>query len=204
WWGSEQTKPRRFVRRLTVYRPGEETVMLLTELLAAPRFPATARLALYLARWSIEGVFPQITAVFQLQTRSSTTPPGTVFQFAFCVLRYHLVQVVRAYVATAQARPVPTISTELLFAEVPRQLVALTERVPAEPLEPLFPVRPTEAALRAQLTRLLARSWTNRGLKQPTKKRRAPVPRTPIPGNQTSVFRLGAAYHKQRVKYALQ
>jgi hypothetical protein len=52
-----------------------------------------------------------------------------VFQFAFCVLLYNLVQVVRAYVATAQARPVPTISTELLFDDVHRQLVAFTELV---------------------------------------------------------------------------
>ena len=84
-----------------------------------------------LARWSIERVFQQITEVFHLQTLIGTTPQGTVFQFAFCVLLYNMVQVVRAYVATAQARPVPTISTELLFDDVHRQLVAFTELVPA-------------------------------------------------------------------------
>src|SRR4029453_1361707 len=109
-----------------------------------------------------------------------------------------MVQVVRANVATAQARPVPTISTELLFDDVHRQLVALTELVPAERMALLFPLLPTEEALRAQLTRLLAAIWTKRWLKQPTKKRHAPAPRTPIRGNQTSVFRLVAAYHKQR------
>jgi hypothetical protein len=50
------------------------------------------------------------------------------------------------------------------------------------------------------LTRLLATIWTNRWLKQPAKKRTAPVPRTPIRENQTSVFRLVTAYYKQRVK----
>jgi hypothetical protein len=187
-----------------LYRRGEETVILLTDLLEATRFPATDLLDLYLARWSIECVFQQITEVFHLQTLIGTTPQGTVFQFAFGVLLYTVRQVVRAYVATAQARPVPTISTELLFDDVHRQLVALTELVPAERIERLFPVLPTEEALRAQVTRRLATIWTNRWLKQPAKKRKTPAPRTPIRGNQTSVFRLVATYHKQRVKCPLQ
>lgn len=204
WLGSETNKQRRFLRRLTLYRPGEETIILLTDLLDATQYPATDLLDLYLARWSIERVFQQITEVFHLQTLIGTTPQGTVFQFAFCVLLYNLVQVVRAYVATAQARPVPTISTELLFDDVHRQLVAFTELVPAEQVEPLFPVLPTEAELRAQLTQLLATIWTKRWLKQPTRKRKAPPPRTPIRGNQTSVFRLVVKYNKQRVNHSLK
>jgi hypothetical protein len=204
WLGSEHAKHRRFVRRLTLYRPGEETIILLTDLLDATLFPATDLFELYLARWSIERVFQQITEVFHLQTLIGSTPLGTVFQFAFCLLLYNMVQVVRAYVATAQARPVPTISTELLFDDVHRQLVAFTELVPPAQVEPLFPVLLTEAALRAQLTRLLATVWTTRWLKAPAKKRKVPAPRTPIRGNQTSVFRLVTAYHKQRVKCSSQ
>jgi Transposase DDE domain len=204
WLGSEQAKRRRFVRRLMLHRPGEETIILITDLLDAVQVPATDLLDLYLARWSIERVFQQITEVFHLQTLIGTTPQGTVFQFAFCVLLYNMVQIVRAYVATAQTRPVPTISTELLFDDVHRQLVAFTELVPAGQVEPLVPVLPTEEALRAQLTRLLATSWTNRWLKQPTKKRPAPASRTPIRGNQTSVLRLVTAYHKQRVNHSLK
>jgi len=204
WLGSEKSKHRRFLRRLTLYRPGEETIILLTDLLDATTFPATDLLDLYLARWSIERVFQQITEVFHLQTLIGTTPQGTVFQFAFCVLLYNIVQVVRAYVATAQARPVPTISTELLFDDVHRQLVAFTELVPTAQMEPLFPVLPTEADLGARLTQLLATIWTKRWLKQPTRKRQAPAPRTPIRGNQTSVFRLVTGYHKQRVSPPLK
>jgi Transposase DDE domain len=196
WLGSTQAKRRRFVRRLTLHRPGEETIILLTDLLDATQVPAADLFDLYLARWSIERVFQQITEVFHLQTLIGTTPQGTVFQFAFCLLLYNLVQVVRAYVATAQARPVPTISTELLFADVHRQLVAFTELVPAAHVEPLFPCLPSEAELRAQLTRLLATVWTTRWLKAPPKKRKVPAPRTPICGNQTSVYRLVVAYHK--------
>jgi hypothetical protein len=204
WLGSEQAKQRRYVRRLTLYRPGEETIMLLTDLLDAAQVPANDLFDLYLARWSIERVFQQITEVFHLQTLIGTTPQGTGFQFAFCVLLYNMVQVVRAYVATAQAHPVPTISTELLFDDVHRQLVAFTELVPAEQVEPLLPVLPTEAELRAQLTRLLATVWTTRWLKAPPKKRKPPTPRTPIRGNQTSVYRLVTNYHKQRVHNSLQ
>jgi Transposase DDE domain len=202
--GSEHAKPRRFVRRLTRYRPGEETIILLTDLLDAPGFPATDLFELDLARWSIERVFQQITEVFHLQTLMGTTPQGRVFQFAFCVLLYNMGQVVRAYVATAPARPVPTIATELLFDDVPRQLVAFTELVPAAQVEPLVPGLPTEAVLRAQLTGLSATSWTTRWLKAPAKKRKVPVPRTPIRGKQPSVFRLVAAYSKQKVNRSLK
>jgi hypothetical protein len=204
WLGSEQAKQRRFVRRLTLYRPAEETIILLTDLLEATQSPAPELLELYLARWSIERVVQQITEVFHLQTLIGTTPQGTVFQFAFCGLLYNMVQVVRAYVATAQARPASTISTELLFDDVHRQLVAFTELVPAAQVEPLFPVLPTEEELSAQLTRLLAVVWTSRWLKAPPKKRKAPAPRAPIRGNQTSVYRLVIAAHKQTVKGSSQ
>src|SRR5262249_22373251 len=162
WLGCERAKARRYVRRLTLHRPGEETIILLTDLLDDGQVLAQELFDLYLARWSIERVFQQITEVFHLQTLIGTTPQGTVFQFAFCVLLSNMVQVVRAYVATAQARSVLTISTELLFDDVHRQLVALTELVPAERIEPLFPALPTAEALPAQLTRRLATIWTNR------------------------------------------
>src|SRR5262247_2221216 len=39
WLGSEQAKHRRYVRRLTLYRPGEETIILLTDLLDVVQVP---------------------------------------------------------------------------------------------------------------------------------------------------------------------
>jgi Transposase DDE domain len=96
WWGCERATHRRVVRRLTLSRPGEETMLLLTDLLDATRFPATELFDLYLARWRIERVFQQITEVFHLQTLIGTTPQGTGLQFAFWLLLYNLVQVVRA------------------------------------------------------------------------------------------------------------
>jgi hypothetical protein len=199
WLGCERAQHRRFARRITLTRPGEEAIILLTDLLDAAQYPANDLLALYLARWSIERVFQQITEVFHLQTLIGTTPQGTVFQLAFCLLLYNLVQVVRAYVATAQARPVETLSTELLFDDVHRQLVAVTELVPAAQLERLFVSVPSAQDLRQQLTMVLARVWTPRWLKAPAKKRKVAAPRTPIRGNQTSVYRLVTAHRKQRV-----
>jgi Transposase DDE domain len=199
WLGCEQAQHRRFVRRITLVRPGEETLMVLTDLLDAQQFPANALVELYLARWGIARVLQQLTAVFHLPTLMGTTPQGTVFQLAFCLLLYNLVQGVRAYVATAQARPVPTLSTALLFDDVQRPLVAFTELVPPTEVEPLFPVLQSEEELRAQLTRVLATVWTSRWLKAPAKKRKLPPPRTPLRGKPSSVYRLVTTYHKQRV-----
>lgn len=199
WLGCAQAKQRRFVRRITLERPGEETIILLTDLLDAEQYRANDLLSLYLDRWSIERVFQQITEVFHLQALIGTTPQGTVFQLAFCLLLYNLVQVVRAYVATAQARPVASISTELLFADVQRQLVALTELVPATHVESLFALVPSAECLCERLTALLATVWTPRWLKAPAKKPKAPTARKVIRGNQTSVYRLVRAYHQQRV-----
>jgi hypothetical protein len=199
WLGCERAKPRRFVRRIPLYRPGEETVILLTDLLDVEQYPANDLLVLYLARWGIERVFQQITEVFHLQALIGTPPQGTVFQLAFCLLLYNLVQVVRAYVATAQARPVATISTELLFNDVQRQLVAFTELVPSPQVESLFAPLPSPDSLCEQLTRLLETVWTPRWLKAPAKKPKAPTARKAIHGNQTSVYRLLVAYHQQGV-----
>jgi hypothetical protein len=198
WLGCERAKNRRFVRRITLYRPGEETLILITDLLDAERYPAHDLLALYLARWGIERVFQQITEVFHLQALIGTTPQGTVFQLAFCLLLYNLLQVVRAYVATAQARPPETISTELLFDDVQRQLVALTELVPPPAVEPLFEPLPSADRLGEQLSRLLEAVWTPRWLKAPAKKPKPPTARKAIRGNQTSVYRLLATYHQQQ------
>jgi hypothetical protein len=182
-----------------VTRPGQETIILLTDLVDAAQSPANELLALYLARGSSERVFQQITEVFHLQTLMGTTPQGTVFQLAFWRLLYNLVQVGRAYGATAQARPVATLSTELLFDDGHRPLVALTELVPAPQIETLFAPLLSGERLRTQLTTLWAPVWTPRGLKAPAKKRKVPTTRTPMRGTQPSVYRLVTTHRKQRV-----
>jgi hypothetical protein len=89
WVGAETDARRRFVRRLTLFRPGEETIILITDLLDAGRYPAADLLTVYLARWGIERVFQQITEVFALRRLIGSTPQATVFQAAFCLLLYN-------------------------------------------------------------------------------------------------------------------
>ena len=69
--------------------------MLGTDLRDAARSPAVDLLTLYLARWGIERVFQQITEVFALRRLSGSTPQATVFQAAFGLLLYKMVQGLR-------------------------------------------------------------------------------------------------------------
>jgi IS4 transposase len=112
------------VRALTLQRPGEEDLILVTDLLAADAYPADDLLELYARRWGIERVFQQVTEVFALEGLIGGSPEATVFQFAFCLLLYNLIHVVRARVAAAQQREPETISVENLFDDVRRELMA--------------------------------------------------------------------------------
>src|SRR5262249_49667532 len=113
WLGRDGHPKRRYVRRITLKRPGEEDIILITDLLDETTYPANDLLTAYLARWGIERVFQKITEVFHLAALIGTTPQGTLFQLSFCLVLYNMIQVVRGYVAEAAERPVETISTEL-------------------------------------------------------------------------------------------
>ncbi len=196
WLGSPRNAQRRYVRMITLARPAAEAICLVTDLLAAAQYPAADLLALYRLRWGIEEVFQQVTEVFHLQALIGTTPQGTVFQFAFCLLLYNLLQVVRGYVAVAQARPIPTISLELVFDDVHRQLIAVSELVAPPVVALLFEPLPDSGTLRKRLTYLLAAVWTFRWLKAPPQPRKPPPRPTHSAGNHTSVQRLLEA-HRQ-------
>src|SRR5208283_4244128 len=52
---------------------------------------------------------------------------GSVFQAAFCLVLYNLLQVIRAYVAASQVdMPVESVSVEQIFLDVQQELTALT------------------------------------------------------------------------------
>ena len=197
WLGREGNKRRRYVRRITLHRVGEEDVILVTDLLNAALYPAVDLLTLYLARWGIERVFQQITEVFHLNRLIATTPQGTLFQLSFCLLLYNLIQVVRGYVAVGQRRAVETISTELLFIDVTKQLVALNELVEAGRVVALVPGVASAAALRDKLSRLLGAVWSECWVKAKPKKRRPPAPKQGK-RDHTSVFRLLQAHRQIR------
>jgi hypothetical protein len=195
WLGCEGNKKRRYVRRITLHRVGEEDVILVTDLLDAVLYPAVDLLAAYLSRWGIERVFQQITEVFHLNRLIATTPQGTLFQLAFCLLLYNMIQVVRGYVAVGQDRAVETISTELLFKDVTKQLVALNELVAAEQIVALLPVAVSATRLRQRLRKLLAGVWSECWVKAKPKKR-TPPPTKKSKRDHTSVFRLLQTHRK--------
>lgn len=193
WWGGPRNRHRRYVRRITLSRADAEPLVLLTDLQDAAAYPAPDLLTLYRARWGIERVFQQITEVFPLRRLIGSTPRGTVFQLAFCLLLYNQIQVVRAYVAEGAQRPVASISTELLFEDVRRQLIALHEVLTPEAVVRLVPPLATAAQLRRRLGALLHPAWTERWQKAPAKKRTPPHAGT-NKREHKSAYRLMQAY----------
>src|SRR5262249_1106612 len=67
WLGRPAHKGRRYVRRIELARPGEEDLMLITDLVDAEAYPAADLLWLYQERWGIERVFQKVTEVFGLE-----------------------------------------------------------------------------------------------------------------------------------------
>jgi hypothetical protein len=175
--GGPQNRQRCYVRRITLLRPGERAVVLLTDLLDDTEYPAVDLLAAYLARWGIERVYQQITEVFHLERLIGTTPAGTLFQLAFCLLLYNVIQVVRGYVAAGAQRAAAEVSAELLFVDVRRQLIALYEMLPVATVVALLVPSASAAALRQRLQELLGGQWKERWRKAPAKKRTPPPQR---------------------------
>jgi IS4 transposase len=189
WLGAANHPKRRYVRQITLQRPGEPGVTLVTDLVEADRFPAEDLLDYYLQRWGIEQVFQKVTEVFHLQGLIGSTPKATIFQFAFCLVLYNLIQVIRGYIAAHQRRQTETISIENLFVDVHRQLTAWSVLVESGlPLEDI-PVAWDLTTLAARLHALLGCQWSDRWIKAINKRRRAHVPK---PHNRThgSVYRI--------------
>jgi len=177
--------------------PCEENLVLLTDLLDAEKYPATDLLAIYADRWGIERMFQQVTEVFRLDTLIGGSPEATVFQLAFCLLLYNMIQVIRAVVAAAQRRDPETISTEKLFVDVERELTACTVLWDIEQWAARVdrPLGAKEVSKR--LKELLRPVWTDRWLKAKSYGRR-PHPVMPRLGVHMSVHRiLLEAKHKR-------
>jgi Transposase DDE domain len=198
WLGSPQNKRRRYVRRITLKRPGEKDVILITSLCDAEAYPAVDVLELYLMRWGIERMFQQVTEVFGLSGLIGTTPEGTIFQFAMCLLLYNMIQVVRGVIATEVEKPREEISTENLFDDVHRELIAWSVVITPEVTLKHFEGEWTALRVKARLSELLGNLWHNRWRKAPPKKKKPPHPKKGK-GEHGSVFRILEA-HTQRIR----
>jgi hypothetical protein len=189
WIGKPRSKGRRAVRRITLKRPGEEDIVLLTDLVDADQYPATDLLALYAQRWGIEQMFQKVTEVFCLAKLIGGTPQATVFQLAFCLLLYNMMQVVRGAIAAMVDRDPETISLEKLFVDVERELTACTVMWDVEQLITRVD-RPWRAnQMRQRLKHLLRHVWTDRWIKTKSYRRR-PHPLVPRLGVHVSVHRI--------------
>jgi hypothetical protein len=189
WLGAANHPKRRYVRQITLQRPNESDVVLVTDLLDADLYPAEDLLNHYLQRWGIEQLFQKVTEVFHLQHLIGSTPKATIFQFAFCLLMYNLIQVVRGYVATHQHRETESLSIENLFVDVHRQLTAWSVLVESGlPLEDI-PLAKDLTILAERLNVLLRSQWSPRWIKATNKNRRPHIPR-PHDRTHGSVFRI--------------
>ena len=201
WLGTPQDKRRLYLRRITIERPGEEDVSVVTNLLDAEQVPGQDLLDVYLQRWTIERVFQQVTEVFQLQQLIGSTPQGALFQLALCLLLYNLIQVVRSYVAQLEQRAAATISSELLFRSVRDQLTAGTVLLDRQELIRHMDQSYSPEEVRHRVTELLCGQWTATWLKSPPK--RTPTrhpPKREVPGGHSSAWKLIQAAKKQTTK----
>jgi hypothetical protein len=201
WLGSEKQARRRYVRQIRLIRPGEEQVILVTDLLDGLVYPADDLLEVYLARWQIERVFQKITEIFELRHLIGCTPEATIFQAAFCLVLYNLLQVIRAYVAAGQTDlPVEVVSVELIFRDVQKQLTTLTELYPTRLIAGWFAEELSQEQISARLQILLAAVWKPGYRKAVNAKPRPKVKKAKGSGAHTSVHKVLEADRKKRLK----
>jgi hypothetical protein len=195
WLGAASHPKRRYVRQITLQRPGEPDVALVTDLVDSDLYPAEDLLTHYLQRWGIEQVFQKVTEVFHLRGLIGGTPKATIFQFAFCLLLYNVIQVIRGYVAAHQRRETETISMENLFLDVHRQLTAWSVLVESDARLDEIPVAPDLASLASRLHVGLGQQWSNRWIKATNKRRRAhsPKPHDRTHGSVRRILRAAVA-----------
>ncbi len=177
------------VRRITLFRgQGQEDVVLLSNLPDRELYGADDLLELYRRRWGIEQVFQQVTQTFSLQHLIGSSPKATLLQFAFCLLLYNLMQVVKAYVADDGKVLAGVVSPYYLFDDARRQLQAWAYHTDGH-----FTRLGRDAAqMRARVTALLRGSWDPIRFRKASDKkpRPQPPPKLRLHGGHSSVQRV--------------
>lgn len=167
----------------------EEDVVLLTNLLDRAAFPAADLLALYRRRWGIEQVFQQVTETFALDHLIGSAPQAVLLQFAYCLLLYDLVQLVKAYVAADGRVLASAVSTYYLFADIRKELVAWAYHGGGGD----YPRDARDAGrMRERLSELLHGSWDPIAYRKASDKRPRPqrAPPKRLHGGHSSVQRV--------------
>jgi Transposase DDE domain len=193
WLGAtSQGGRRRYVRRITLHRPGAEDVAVVTDLLDAGLYPAEDLLAVYLTRWQIENGFQAITEVFALRHLIGSAPQATVFQASLCLVAYNVLQLLRGYAAQAAPEPVAVaaLSAEQIFTDLHEERISLHRTLQPEELLGALPQASDAEALGCRLRRLLGRAWTPAGRKAVNQKPRPHQPKAKQSGAHTSVHKI--------------
>ena len=167
---------------------GEEDVVLLTNLLDRAAFPSAQLLALYRRRWGIEQVFQQVTETFALDHLIGSSPQAVLLQFAYCLLLYDLVQLVKAYVAADGGVLASAVSTYCLFADIRKELVAWAYHGGGD-----YPRDARDAGqMRERLSELLHGSWDPIAYSKASDKKPRPqrAPPKRLHGGHSSVQRI--------------
>ena len=175
-WGWAGTGPRRrYVRRIHWSPdPEAEDLVVATDLLDSDQYPAADLLTVYHRRWGIERMFQKVTEVFPLKRLIGSTARATIFQAAFCFVLYNMIEVMRASIAEGARREIETISLELLFDDVHRQLVAWNEVLQPKETVEYFLATPRKKSLACWLKDLLHDQWSDLWLKSPSNTHRPP------------------------------
>jgi DDE family transposase len=182
------------VRQLTLERPGQAPVYLVTDLLDPHAYPALDLLEVYALRWDIEDLFQQVTTVFGLQRFIGSSPEAALFQGVFCLLLANLLYVVQGYLAAAGRQRCRAVSTRRLMWDVQKHLGSCFHFIPVSELITLVPTFPEPEALRTWLGHRLSPLWEKRYLKAIETKPRPPRRRLKESGAHRSAQRLIDAY----------
>jgi hypothetical protein len=154
---------------------------------------------LYSERWGIEEAFQKVTEVFGLQGLIGGTPQACIFQFAFCMLLYNMIHVVRGYIAEAQDREPEEISAEKLFDDVERQLIAWNVMFEPQVTIDYFQILADVKSLRSRLAELLGHAWSNTWIKSPPQDHHGKTPRKRT-RSHNSVYRILQTHCRTKIK----
>jgi hypothetical protein len=166
----------------------DDDVVLLSNLLDRDAFPAADLLALYKHRWGIEQLFQQVTETFALKHLIGSSPKAVLLQFAYCLLLYNLMQLIKIYVAADGQVMASVVSMFYLFNDVKKELSAWAYHTNGT-----WPRTHRDAQqMKDRLAALLTGSWhpvayTKASDKKPRKK---PGPKPLLRGGHSSVQRL--------------
>lgn len=200
-WGWLGTGANRIeIRMISVQRDNAEPLKIVTSLLDPERHPATDLLVLYRKRWGIETMFQQVVQIFGLRRLISGTPQATVFQAVLCLLLYNITTIIRHYVAEGAKREVQTVSPQLLFDDLVRELTGWMTVIGPEETPALLSglIFKSPEDFKKYLRKTLGGIWTDRWAKTATRKRSPKkAPHAYLRGGHSSVAKILRGKHKE-------